>query len=125
MKALTENTMATHVISLRLPTAVATMLRRSSADSGRSLPNGLDWMLRNSFDGCQILRQLADCPDVWDSKLDARIPTSTFSQLKLEARRLGVSSSAYIRRLLYHFYITKRLKYVGSDGHYTLAGCHD
>src|SRR5260370_38474536 len=40
------NTMATRVISLRLPSAVATVFCRSSAESGRSLPDGLDWLSR-------------------------------------------------------------------------------
>jgi hypothetical protein len=119
------NRAATCVISLRLSSAVDTLLRRSAASSGRSLPDGLDWLLRHSFGNCQLLRHLADCPDVWDSKLDARIPTSTFAQLKSATGQLGVSASVYVRKLLYHFYVTKQLKYVGADGHYTLAGRHD
>lgn len=121
MNALTENTMATHVISLRLPSAVDTALRRSAADAGRSVSNGLDLLLRHSFGNCHLLRQLADSPDLWDAKLDARIPSSTFEQLKSAAGQLEVSASVYVRKLLYHFYVTKRLKYVGSDGHYTLG----
>ncbi len=120
-----RNTMATHVISLRLPSAVDTALPRSAADAGRSVPDGLDWLLRYSFGNCQLLRQFADCPDVWNAKLDARIPITTLEQLKSAARQLGVSISVYVRKLLYHFYVTKRLKYVDSHGHYTLPGRHE
>jgi hypothetical protein len=119
------NATATRVISLRLPPAVDRALLRSAADSGRSASSGLDWLLLNSFGNCQLLRQLPDCPDVWDAKRDARIQTSTFEQLKFATEQLGVSISVYVRKLLYHFYVTKRLKYVREDGHYTLAGHHD
>jgi hypothetical protein len=115
----------TRVISLRLSSAVDTALRRSAADAGRSLPDVLDSLLRYSFGNCQLLRQLADCPDVWDAKLDARIPITTLEQLRSAAGQLGVSISVYVRKLLYHFYVTKRLQYVRSDGHYTLAGRHE
>jgi len=119
------NAKATRVISLRLSSAVNTALVRSAADAGRSAASGLDWLLRNSFGNCQLLRQLPDCPDVWDAKLDARIQTVTFEQLKFATEQLGVPISVYVRKLLYHFYVTKRLKYVRADGHYTLAGHHD
>lgn len=120
-----RSTIATRVISLRLPSAVDAALVRSAVKAGLSVSGGLDWLLLNSFGNCQLLRQLADCPDAWDAKLDARIPITTFEQLKSAAGQLGVSVSVYIRKLLYHFYETKRLRYVQSDGHYTLAGRHE
>ncbi len=125
MNAPGTSTLANHVISLRLPSVVKAALARSAANAGGSVPEGLDWLLRNSFGNCQILRPLPDCPDAWDSKLDARIPTGTFEQLKLTAGELHTSVSVYVRKLLYHFYVSKRLTYVQSDGHYTLAGRHD
>ncbi len=125
MNAPGTNPLANHVISLRLPSVAKAALARSAASAGGSVPEGLDWLLRNSFGNCQILRQLPDCPDVWDAKLDARIPTGTFQVLKSLAAQLGTSVSVYIRKLLYHFYVTKRLTYVRSNGHYTLAGRHD
>jgi hypothetical protein len=85
----------------------------------------LDWLLSNSFGNCQLFRQLGECPDVWDAKLDARIPTGTFEQLKIATEQLAIPISVYVRKLLYHVYVTKRLKYVKADGHYTLAGQHD
>ena len=120
-----RNRAATRVISLRLPSAVDVALVRAATDANRSASSGLDWLLRNSFGNCHLLSQLQDCPDVWDAKLDARIPTSTFEQLKFASEWLGVPISVYIRKLLYHFYVTQRLKYVRTDGHYTLAGNHD
>lgn len=119
-----QNNTATRVISLRLPSAVDTALTRSATDAGRSTSSGLDWLLLNSFGNCQLLRQLEDCPDFLDSKLDARIQTITFEHLQVATQQLGVPISVYVRKLLYHFYMTKRLKYVRTDGHYTLAG-HD
>jgi hypothetical protein len=113
------------VISLRLPKALSTCLERSSGSAKLSLPGGLDLLLRCSFSNCELLAQLKDCPDLWDAKLDARIPVSTFLQLKFACQRIGISISVYIRRLLYHFYATKKLKIVESNGHYTLAYRHD
>jgi hypothetical protein len=120
-----RNTTVTRVISLRLPSAVDAALIRSANDAGRSSSSGLDWLVRNSFCNCQLLRKLSDCPDVWDAKLDARVPSGTFEQLKFAAGQLGVPISVYVRKLLYHVYVTKLLKYVKRDGHYTLAGHHD
>ena len=119
------NTTATRVISLRLPSPLDTALIRSSADAGGSASAGLDWLLRNSFGNYHLLRQLDDCPGIWDAKRDARIHPRTFEQLKVATEQLGVPISVYVRTLLYHFYVTKRLKYVRADGHYTLAGHHD
>jgi hypothetical protein len=117
--------METHVISLRLPSAADVALARSAVAAGSSVPGALDWLLRNSFANCQLLMPLADSPDVWDAKLDVRVPARTFEQLRSATASLGIPVSVYIRKLLYHFYLTKRLRYVGSNGHYTLAGRHD
>lgn len=121
----TGRPIASRVISLRLPTVAVAALQRSSADAGMSLSEGLDWLLRNSFSNCQLLLPLADCLDALDAKLDVRIPPTTFEQLKSVAERLNVPVSVYTRTLLYHFFVTKSLRYVQSNGHYTLAGCHD
>jgi len=117
--------MTTHVISLRLPSAVEAALERSATDAGMSLSSGVDWLLGNSFSNYQLLITLADCPDALDAKLDVRIPPATFEQLRLASERMGVPVSVYTRKLLYHFFITKKLKYVKQDGRYTLAGRHD
>lgn len=117
--------MTTHVISLRLPSAVDAALARSAAQVGLSIPDGLDWLLGYSFANCSLLGPLADCPDFLDAKLDVRIPIATSEQLKTASNQLGIPVSVYIRKLLYHFYVTKNLKYVPSNGHYTLAGRHD
>jgi hypothetical protein len=117
--------MTTHVISLRLPSAVDATLERSATDAGMSLSGGVDWLLRNSFGNCELLSRLDDCPDTLDGKLDVRVPPATFEQLRLISERMGIPVSVYTRKLLYHFFVTKKLKYVQQDGHYTLAGGHD
>ena len=117
--------MTGRVVSLRLPSAVQAALARSAADAGMSVSGGLDWLLRNSFGNCQLLLPVPDCPDALDAKLDVRIPPATFEQLRRVAEALRISISVYIRKLLYHFFVTKNLRYAQSDGHYTLAGCHD
>jgi hypothetical protein len=116
---------ATHVVSLRLPSETVAALERSAADARLSVAGTLDWFLRYSVENFELLRGLADCPDRPDAKLDARVPGSTFDSLRAAASQLKVSPSVYIRRLLFHFYVTKRLKYVQSRGHYTLAYRHD
>lgn len=90
-----------------------------------SLSAGLDWLLRNSFANAHLLLGLADGPEALDTKLDVRIPSATFERLKSAANHLGMPISVYIRKLLYHYYTTGKLKYVRTQGHYTLAGCRD
>jgi hypothetical protein len=118
-------TMPTRVISLRLSSAANAALERSSAKAGLSVSNGLDYLLQNSFANCQLILSLADCPDPLDAKLDIRLPLESVEQLKSAASQIRIPVSVYIRKLLYHVYVTKRLRYVPSNGHYTLAGCHD
>jgi hypothetical protein len=117
--------MPTRVVSLRLSSGVNAALAQSAAAAGLSVSKGLNRLLSNSFGNCQLLLPLADCPGVWDAKLDVRIPLTTFDQLQLATGRLGIPVSAYVRKLLYHFFVSKRLSYVRSDSHYTLAGRHD
>lgn len=115
----------TCVISLRLPSVVHAALQRSSAHAGMSVSGGLDCLLRNSFSNFQLVWRLTDCPDALDAKLDVRIAATTFKQLRSVIERLSIPASVYIRKLLYHAFITKNLKFVRSNGHYTLAGRHD
>jgi hypothetical protein len=117
--------MDSRVISLRLPKALYADLERSAAKANLSRPGGLDLLLRCSIANCELLAKVNDCPGLWDAKLDARIPISTFLQLRSACERLGIPVSVYIRKLLYHFYVTKHLGIVESNGHYTLAYRHD
>jgi hypothetical protein len=117
--------MGTRVISFRLPAIVDASLQRSTVDARRSTAGCLDLLLRHSFSNCQLLLALADCPDVLDAKLDVRIPLATLEQLRLASEGLRIPVSVYIRKLLYHFFVTKKLMYVQAEGHYTLAGRHD
>jgi len=124
-RQLQRNTMTSRVISLRLPSAVNAALARSAANAGMSVSGSVDWLLWNSFSNCHLLARMPDCPDMLDAKLDVRVPTSSCDHLKSAAGRLGIPISVYIRKLLYHFLVTKNLGYVQSNGHYTLAGRHD
>jgi hypothetical protein len=117
--------MATHVISLRLPPPVDAALRASAAEAHLTVSAALEWLLRNSLGNFELLRDFTDCSRPWNSKLDARIPQQTFSELQAVSLKLGISISVYTRRLLHTFYIIKRVHYVKSDGHYTLAVRHD
>ena len=117
--------MSTRVISLRLPPSVDAALEQSSANARISVSGGVDWLLRNSFANCHVLLLLADCPDTLDAKLDVRIPTATFEQLRSVSEQMGIPVSVYTRKLLYHFFVTKKLRYVKQEGRYTLAGAHD
>lgn len=121
----TRRAITSRVVSLRLPSVVVAALERSSVDAGMSVPDAVDWLLQNSFSNCRLLFPLADCPDVLDTKLDVRIPPATFEQLKSFKDQFNIPASVYTRKLLYHFFVTKNLRYVQSNGHYTLAGRHD
>jgi hypothetical protein len=117
--------MGTRVVSFRLPPVLMESLARSAADAQLSATGALEWLLRNSFEHSEMLGGMEDCRDRPDAKLDARISATTVDSLRAAATQLKVSPSVYIRRLLYHFYVTKQLKYVQSNGHYTLAYRHD
>jgi hypothetical protein len=113
--------MRTRVVSLRLSLATAAALERSAEDARSSVAGALDWLLRNSFGNCELLRGLGDCAERPNVKLDARLSEDTVNSLKNTAAQLNISPSVYIRRLLYHLFVMKRLKYVQFNGRYTLA----
>jgi hypothetical protein len=117
--------METRTISFRVPWTAASLLEQSAARANVSVARAVDWLLRNSVSNFQLLRDLADWPDICDVKVDARIPVTTLQSSRSVSAQLGISLSVYIRTLMYHFYITKNLRYVESDGHYTLAYRHD
>jgi hypothetical protein len=117
--------MSKRVVSLRLPAALVEDLAQSAADAQLSVAAALEWLLRNSFGNPDLLRALEDCQERPNAKLDARITGATLDSLRVATVELRTSNPVYIRKLLYHFFVTKRLKYVRSDGHYTLAGRHD
>ena len=117
--------METRVISIRIPHSLATALEQSVVNARASVAQGVDWLVRNSLGNSWMLRGLEDCQEYCDVKVDARIPLSTLEPLKAAAGELRISLSVYVRRLLYHFYITKRLKYDTQNGRYTLAYRHD
>jgi hypothetical protein len=117
--------MATKIISVRFSASVDAELRTSAVCAHLSVSGALEWLLRNSIGNFELLRGLPDCTEPRPSKVDARIADHSLEQLRLASQRLGISISVYARRLLYHFYVTKRLFYVKSDGRYTLAVRHD
>ncbi len=117
--------METRVISLRLPRPIVTALEQSATKARLSVAEGVDWLVRNSLGNFWVLRGLEDCPEFCDAKLDARIPVTTLEPLRAATVQLGISISVYVRKLLYHFYITKRLTYESQNGRYTLAYRHD
>jgi hypothetical protein len=117
--------MEEQILSFRLPGFLINLLRASAANSRRSVPQAVDWLLCNSISNSQILRNFADCPDRLTSKLDVRIPIRTLEQLKIASQTLGMSISVYTRTLLYHFYVSKRVFYLKSGDRYTLAIRHD
>jgi len=117
--------MNTRVLSFRLPAAMLEALTVSAVDAEMSISSTLDWLLRHSVGHSDLLRDLEDCPECDSIKLDARLPASTVHFISIAASDLRVPRSVYIRKLLYHFYLTRRLEYVQSDGRYTLAYRYD
>lgn len=113
--------MTTDVISARVPSFVLRLLRTHAENAKASVADAVNWLLLISFGYSQILRGLTDCVGPRNAKLVVRIPTSTSDQLTLSAEQLGLSISAYTRKLLYHVYVTRRLVYVKTDDHHTLA----
>jgi hypothetical protein len=120
-----DKSVKTRVVSLRLPSAIVTALEQTAAHNRVSISGALGWLLRNSLGNFALLRELQDCSEHCGAKLDARIPLTTFEPLKAATLELEMSITVYIRKLLYHFYVTKRLKYIQFEGRYTLAYHHD
>lgn len=112
----------TPIVSCRLPATVDRALRSSAANARWALSDTVNWLLTYSFANADLLRSLNDSIEQLNSKLDARVPPQTVEQLKIASEKLGISPSVYIRKLLYHFYITRKLRYLKVDGRYTLAG---
>src|SRR5262249_1560850 len=104
------------VISLRLSPQIAAAVKGHAAHCKVSPRKLLNWHLRNSFANCDLLQKYSDCFQL-DSKLDVRLCVDTLDQLTTACRRLGIQRSVYIRKLLYHFYMTRRLHYIQVDGH--------
>lgn len=117
--------MKTRVVSIRLPSAIVVALEQTAAHNRVSTSGALAWLVRNSLGNFELLRGLQDCAEHCGTKLDARIPLTTFEPLRTTTMQMGMSITVYIRKLLYHFYVTKRLKYIQSEGRYTLAYRHD
>ncbi|HWX94052.1 MAG TPA: hypothetical protein VNY29_15600 [Terriglobales bacterium] len=117
--------MKTSVVSLRLPSTVVADLEAIASYNRVSVGVALDWFLGTSLANSEALRGLQDCQDHCNRKLDARIPITTLEPLRAATTNLGISIAVYIRKLLYHSFVTKKLRYVQSQGDYTLANRHD
>jgi hypothetical protein len=115
----------TRIVSIRLPSTILAALEQTATHNRVSTSGALGWLLRTSLGNFELLRRLQDCAEHCGAKVDARIPLTTFEPLRAATTQLGISVSVYIRKLLYHFYVTKHLGYVQSNGRYTLAYRHD
>ena len=117
--------MNSRVVSVRLPLEVVEGLEGIAALNRVSVAVIVDLFLVASLSNSELLRGLQDCQQQCDKKLDARIPVATLEPVRTAATRLGVSVAVYTRTLLYHSFITKKLRYAQSQGNYTLAYRHD
>ena len=116
----------TKVISVRVPGAVRVALFAHAKQLRRSPADVLRILISYSLERLEGLAPLADCPDSLDDKFDARIPLELAEKLKTNCRAHRLSSSRFVRKLLFHFYVTKKVKFIEEEkGHYNLAVCHD
>jgi hypothetical protein len=116
-----DQSMKTCVISLRLPSAVVADLEAIAAYNRVSVAAVLDWFLCTSLSHSELLLGLRDCEEHCGRKLDARIPITTSEPLRAVTVNLRISITVYIRKLLYRSCVTKQLRYLQSQGRYTLA----
>ena len=115
----------TKTVSVRIPASLAAAARADAENAEMSFSELLNLLLECSFDGSEILCALEDFPGLLDFKLDVRITYQTVNSLKSVCQRLGLPLGVYVRKLLYHFYVTKKVSVVGKVGHYKLAGDRD
>jgi hypothetical protein len=114
----------TRVISIRLARGFEQAIRRNAARSRMTVSSISGLILEHSLGGQYSSSALRDGNEFLDAKLDIRLQRDLVSKLRTEAKRLGVSVSVYIRRILYAYYM-KRLVFIESDGRYTLEENHD
>lgn len=115
----------TKVISVRVPAAVRAALLAHAAQLRRSPADVLQVLISYSLEQVDGLASLADCPDLLDDKFDARIPLELAEKWRTSCQAHRRSPSRVVRKLLFHLYVTKKVKFMGEKGHYNLAVCHD
>ncbi len=115
----------TKVISVRVPGAVRAALFAHAAQLGHSPATVLRLFLSYSLQHVDALASLPNCPDTLDGKLDARIPLELAEKLGSACQAHCLSASRVVRKLLFHFYMTKKVKFIKEEGYYNLAVCHD
>lgn len=113
----------TKVISLRLPTPLARMIRQNALRSGMRVADIVRLILEHSLNGRYSFAALSDVIPL-DAKLDVRLPEQFVARLHAASKRLGKSISVYSRVILYAYY-TKRLVFIEMGGRYTLAENHE
>jgi hypothetical protein len=114
----------TKVVSIRIPFALEQAIRRNAARSRMTVSSISGVILEHSLCGQYSFSALRDGNEFLDAKLDIRLPNELISKLRAESKRLRVSVSVYVRRILYAYY-TKRLVFTETEGHYTLGENHD
>jgi predicted DNA-binding protein len=114
----------TEIVSIRLESEIEQAIRRNAARSRMTVSSIAGVILEHSLCGQYSFSALKDSNEFLDAKLDIRLPNELISKLRVESKRLRVSVSVYIRRILYAYY-TKRLVFTETEGHYTLGENRD
>lgn len=109
------------LIWIRLPESVYTEFVGQATRANLAYSEAVEFLIRRSGPGMDIVVGLEDTPDPLSKKLGVRIAHGYVATLEALCRLNQLPVSVYIRKLLYHFLVTKKIWFVQKDDHYTLA----
>src|SRR5437016_3679732 len=109
----------TVVVSIRVPSALDRAVRTNAHRSRMMASKIVGLILEYSLCGHYNFSRLRDVQEFLGTKLDIRLEDALVSKLRVQADRLQVSVSVYVRTILYSYYL-KRLIFMEKEGDYTL-----
>jgi len=112
------------VLSIRMTEVLARAVREEATERKMSLSACVAWIIDIALQDGLDLSPLTDVRELLDGKIDCRLPAEILSRLRPVCRRLRLSSSVYIRTLMYAG-LTGRLRLKQVGGRYTLVANHD
>ena len=113
------------LVWIRLPQSTYATFVEGVSRAGLGRSEAVELLLNHCGPGAGIMLRLGDTAEMLDSKLGVRLPSDCLATLEAVCTEKKVPISVYIRKLIYHFLVTKKVWFLKEEGHYTLAIRHD
>ncbi len=107
-----------------MPEELARAVRDDAVERRMSVSACVAWLLDIALQSRLDPSAMPDVRERLDGKIDCRLPAEILARLRPVCRRLRLSSSVYIRTLMYAG-LTGRLRLKQVGGRYTLVANHD